>query len=72
MATIMAGPHHIHVPRSLHLIVKCVLGLHSILICSAWAPNTNELEAYSPSYDHPVVTKSSALVKTLVDWEDVH
>ncbi|RYO07634.1 hypothetical protein AA0121_g11696 [Alternaria tenuissima] len=36
-------------------------GLQSTLIRSAWAPNTNELVAYSPSYDYPVVTKSNVL-----------
>ncbi|KAF9690436.1 hypothetical protein EKO04_011583 [Ascochyta lentis] len=34
-------------------------GLQSTLIRSAWAPNTNELGAYSPNYDHPVTTKSN-------------
>ncbi|XPS81877.1 hypothetical protein M3J09_013802 [Ascochyta lentis] len=37
-------------------------GLQSTLIRSAWAPNTNELGAYSPNYDHPVTTKSNYMV----------
>lgn len=59
------------IPRSLHLTGKCALGLQSTLIRSAWAPNTNELVAYSPSYDHPVVTESNVLVNPLADWEDM-
>jgi hypothetical protein len=52
------------IPRSLHLISKCVLGLQSTLI-SAWAPNTEELVAYSPNYNRPVTTKSNYMVITL-------
>ncbi|OAL42670.1 hypothetical protein IQ07DRAFT_606500 [Pyrenochaeta sp. DS3sAY3a] len=56
---------HIRVssPSALHFtdIEIFFQGLQSTLIRSAWAPNTNELVAYSPNYDHPVVTRSNDL-----------